>query len=102
MRACGLGYLRILDGKFNVPVQIEESNVLSNGIHIVLDTAYKNSQDWESSVGSMPAIFAAAANAYGIGVEPLAPSPDAGPWKSEYDLACLPPWFRRCVAAQFT
>ena len=76
VRPCGLGYLRIPDWEFEVRVQIEDSNVVSNGVYIGVDTQYKNNQDWESFVGSMPTMFAAAANAYGIGFEPFAGSPE--------------------------
>jgi hypothetical protein len=79
VRPCGLGYLRIRDWEFEVRVQIEDSNVVSNGVYIGVDTQYKNNQDWGSFVGSIPAMFAAAANAYGIGFEPFAGSPDARP-----------------------
>ena len=76
VRPCGLGYLRIPDWEFEVRVQIENSNVVSNGGYMGVDTQYKNNQDWESFVGSMPTMFAAAANAYGIGFEPFAGSPE--------------------------
>ena len=67
------------DWEFEVRVQIEDSNVVSNGVYIGVDTQYRNDQDWESFVGSMPTMFAAAANAYGLGFEPFAGSPDGRP-----------------------
>ena len=78
-RPCGLGYLRIPDWEFEARVQIEDSNVVSNGVYIGVDTQYKNNQDWDNFVGSMATMFAAAANAYGIGFEPFAGSPDGRP-----------------------
>ncbi len=78
-RPCGLGYLRIPDWEFEARVQIEDSNVVSNGVYIGVDTQYKNNQDWDNFVGSMPTMFAAAANAYGIGFETFAGSPDGRP-----------------------
>jgi hypothetical protein len=74
-RPCGLGYLRIPDWESEVRVQIEDSNLVPNGVYIGVDTQYQNNQDWESFVGCMPTMFAAAANAYGIGFEPFAGSP---------------------------
>lgn len=74
-RPGALAYLRIPDWEYEVRVQIEDSNLVPAGVYIGVDTQYRNNQDWESFVGSMPTMFAAAANTFGLGFEPFAGSP---------------------------
>jgi hypothetical protein len=74
-RPGALGHVRIPDWEYEVRVQIEDSNVLPAGVYIGADTQYRNDQDWESFIGSIPTMFAAAANSFGLGFEPFAGTP---------------------------
>ena len=74
-RPGALGHVRIPDWEYEVRVQIEDSALLPAGVYIGADTQYRNDQDWESFMGSVPTMFAAAANSFGLGFEPFAGTP---------------------------
>jgi hypothetical protein len=74
-RPGALGWVRIPDWEYEVRVQIEDSNLLPAGVYIGADTQYRNDQDWESFISSVPTMFAAAANSFGLGFEPFAGTP---------------------------
>jgi hypothetical protein len=74
-RPGALGWVRIPDWEYEVRVQIEDSNLLPAGVYIGADTQYRNDQDWESFIGSIPTMFAASANSFGLGFEPFAGTP---------------------------
>jgi hypothetical protein len=74
-RPGALGWVRIPDWEYEVRVQIEDSALLPAGVYIGADTQYRNDQDWESFIGSIPTMFAAAANSFGLGFEPFAGTP---------------------------
>jgi hypothetical protein len=74
-RPGALGYVRIPDWEYEVRVQIEDSNLIPAGVYIGADTQYRNDQDWESFIGSIPTMFAAAANSFGLGFLPFAGTP---------------------------
>jgi len=54
---------------------IEDSNLLPAGVCVSCETQYRNDQDWESFIGSVPTMFAAGANAFSLGFEPFAGTP---------------------------
>jgi hypothetical protein len=58
-----------------VRVQIEDSNLIPAGVYVGADTQYRNDQDFESFIGSIPTMFAASANAFGLGFQPFAGTP---------------------------
>jgi hypothetical protein len=74
-RPAALGYVRIPDWEYEVRVQIEDSALIPAGVYVGEDTQYRNDQDWESFIGSVPTMFAAAANAFGLGFEPFSGTP---------------------------
>ncbi len=74
-RPGALGHVRIPDWEYEVRVQIEDSNLIPAGVYVGADTQYRNDQDFESFTGSIPTMFAASANAFGLGFEPFAGTP---------------------------
>jgi len=74
-RPGALGHVRIPDWEYEVRVQIEDSNLIPAGVYVGADTQYRNDQDFESFTGSIPTMFAAAANAFGLGFQPFAGTP---------------------------
>ena len=74
-RPGALGHVRIPDWEYEVRVQIEDSNLIPAGVYVGADTQYRNEQDFESFTGSIPTMFAAAANAFGLGFQPFAGTP---------------------------
>ena len=74
-RPGALGHVRIPDWEYEVRMVIEDSNLLPAGVCVSCETQYRNDQDWESFIGSVPTMFAAGANAFSLGFEPFAGTP---------------------------
>ena len=74
-RPGALGHVRIPDWEYEVRVQIEDSNLIPAGVYVGADTQYRNDQDFESFIGSIPTMFVASANAFGLGFLPFMGSP---------------------------
>jgi hypothetical protein len=74
-RPAALGHVRIPDWEYEIRVQIEDSGILPAGVYMGADTQYRNNQHWESFIGSIPTMFAASANAFGLGFTPFAGTP---------------------------
>jgi hypothetical protein len=73
IRPAGLGYVRIADWEKEIRVLIEQSNMVPDGIFVVWDTQFTNSQDWDTFIGTIPTMMENAANAFSLGFEPLRP-----------------------------
>ncbi len=70
-RAATLGYVRIMDWEKDIRVVIESSNVVADAVFVMWETQFKNDQDWDSFLTSLPTMMENAANLFDLGFEPL-------------------------------
>ena len=70
-KPAALGYVRIFDWEKDIRLMIESSNVVPNAVFCAWDTQFKNNQEWDSFLGSIPTMMENSANLFELGFEPL-------------------------------
>lgn len=67
-------YVKINDWEADIRLLIEKSNALPDALFLLWDTQFKNSQDWESFIGSLPTVMENATHLFDLGFMPMARS----------------------------